>query len=127
MIRTIILASVLIEVCLIVPGCTTSPATNRIASDDHRGLAEWYEQEAVRHRERAAYHRQMIRQYYDPSYRPSPKITREELIAHCDTFINYYSKAAEQAGSLAAHYLLLMDEDASKHSEVPHPSTSYPN
>lgn len=39
--------------------------------------------------------------YETPSYQPAPKESKAELIAHCQRFIEYYSKAAEEAERMA--------------------------
>lgn len=80
---------------------TTSPPRELIERNDHGGLATWYEQEAVRLRGKAAEMRQMVQVYAEPTYEPAPKETKAELIAHCELFIKYYTKAAEEAESLA--------------------------
>lgn len=36
-----------------------------------------------------------------PSYQPAPKESKAELIAHCQLFIESYTKAAEEAEALA--------------------------
>lgn len=33
--------------------------------------------------------------------RPSPKVTREEAIQHCQQFVRYYTSAAKEAEALA--------------------------
>ena len=61
----------------------------------------WYEQEAVRLRGKVEEMRQMVELYAKPSYQPAPKESKSELIAHCQLFIDYYTKAAEEAEALA--------------------------
>lgn len=33
--------------------------------------------------------------------RPSPKVTKEEAIQHCEQFVRYYTSAANEAEALA--------------------------
>jgi hypothetical protein len=72
-----------------------------IIRDDHHGLADWYEQEAVQLRSKADEMRRMAEQYANPSFQPAPKETKAELIAHCELFIKYYTQAADEADALA--------------------------
>jgi len=65
--------------------------------DDHRGLGNWYRQEAVRLRNKADGLRRMSEQYGSPLFQPSPEKTKEELIAHCERFIEHYTQAADEA------------------------------
>ncbi len=39
--------------------------------------------------------------YAAPSYQPAPKESKAELIAHCQRFIEYYRKAADEADRMA--------------------------
>lgn len=83
-------------------GCsTTVPPRELIERNDHGGLAIWYEQEVVRLRGKVEEMRQMVELYAKPSYQPSPKESKTQLIAHCRLFIDYYTKAAEEAEALA--------------------------
>ena len=84
-----------------MPGCVSDPPTELVIRDDHRGLADWYQQEAVRLRSKANDMRRMKEQYNDPLFQPSPKETKAGLIAHCETFIQYYTRAADEADVLA--------------------------
>jgi len=87
---------------VVVTACSTAPPRELIERNDHSGLATWYEQEAVRLRGKAEEMRQMIERYAVFSYpHLSPKETKADLIAHCRSFINYYTKAAEEAEALA--------------------------
>ena len=87
---------------LAVMACTTTvPPRELIQRNDHGGLAMWYEQEAVRLRGKVEEMRQMVELYAKPSYQPAPRESKSELIAHCQLFIDYYTKAAEDAEALA--------------------------
>lgn len=82
--------------------CSTVPPRELIERNDHRGLATWYEQEAVRLRGKAEEMHQMIERYAQfSSPHLSPKETKTDLINHCRTFMQYYTKAAEEAEALA--------------------------
>ena len=81
--------------------CATVPPRELVERNDHAGLAAWYEQEATRLRGKAEEMRQMVAEYAKPSYQPSPKTTKSELIDHCHVFIRYYTQAAEEAETLA--------------------------
>jgi hypothetical protein len=80
---------------------TTVPPRELIERNDHGSLAIWYDQEAVRLRGKVEEMRQMVELYAEPSYQPAPKESKTQLIAHCRLFINYYTKAAEEAEALA--------------------------
>ena len=84
-----------------VMACSTAPPRELIERNDHSGLAAWYEQEAVRLRGKAEDMRQMAELYAKPSYQPAPKESKRDLIAHCRSFMDYYTKAAEEAEALA--------------------------
>ncbi|CAI4029880.1 hypothetical protein DNFV4_00299 [Nitrospira tepida] len=81
--------------------CSTAPPREMIERNDHPGLATWYEQEAARLRGKVEEMQQMVAEYAKPSYQPSPKTTKWELIDHCHVFIKYYAQAAEEAETLA--------------------------
>jgi len=80
---------------------TTVPPRELIERNDHSGLAAWYEQEASRLRGKAEEMSRMIERYAAPSYPLSPKESKAELVAHCRSFLGYYTKAAEEAEALA--------------------------
>ena len=85
-----------------IMACSTAPPRELIERNDHSGLAAWYEQEAVRLKGKAEEMRQMIERYAIFSYpHLSPKETKADLIAHCRSFMQYYTKAAEEAEALA--------------------------
>ncbi len=87
---------------VVVMACSTSPPRELIERNDHNGLATWYEQEALRLRGKAEEMRQMVERYSVFSYPTvSPKETKADLIAHCRSFMQYYTKAAEEAEALA--------------------------
>ncbi len=85
-----------------VMACSTGPPRELIERNDHSGLATWYEQEALRLRGKAEEMRQMGHRYaVFSSPHLSPKETKADLIAHCRSFMQYYTKAAEEAEALA--------------------------
>ncbi len=86
---------------VVIMGCSTAPPRELFERNDHSGLATWYEQEAGRLRGKVEEMRQMIDMYAKPSYLPAPKESKTQLIAHCQSFITYYVKAAEEAEALA--------------------------
>lgn len=92
----------LLSMLVSLSSCAPAPPTELIFSKDHRGLEDWYHQEAIRLRGMADQMRQMVKRYDDPLFQPSPKETKGELIAHCERFITYYMKAADEADALAA-------------------------
>jgi hypothetical protein len=98
---SLFLSVLLIALLMTTPGCVSGPPTDLIIHDDHRGLADWYQHEAVRLRGTADEMRRMRKQYDNPLFQPSPKETKEELIAHCELFIKYYTQAAHEADALA--------------------------
>ncbi len=86
---------------VVVTACSTTPPRELIERNDHSGLVTWYEKEAQRLRGKAEEMRQMAELYAKPSYQPSPKESKTQLIAHCRLFIDYYTKSAEEAEALA--------------------------
>jgi hypothetical protein len=86
---------------LVAVACSTGPPRELIERNDHYGLASWYEQEAARLRGKAEQMRQMGDRYAARSYPLSPKESRGDLINHCRSFMQYYTKAAEEADALA--------------------------
>ena len=101
MIRASCLGPLLLTLLLLMLSCRSGPPDDLIIRNDHRGLAEWYDREAVQLRSKADNCRQRIRQYEEPSFHPSPKETKQELISQCDTIIKYYTHAADEADALA--------------------------
>ena len=93
--------ALLLPMLMLLPSCRSGPPTDLVIRNDHRGLAEWYEQEAVQLRSKADHCRRRIQQYEDPLFQPSPKENRQELIAQCDTVIKHSAHAAEEADALA--------------------------
>lgn len=81
-----------------------SPPRDLLAKDDHAALAAWYAKEAADLRWKVEEMRLMRNMYEAPSYQPAPKESKAELIAHCQRFIELYSKAAEEAESMAQAY-----------------------
>ena len=81
--------------------CASVPPQDLILRDDHAGLARLYEQEAAKLRDKAAEMHRMMEEYAKPTYTPSPKHTKEELIAHCELFIKLYTETAREAETLA--------------------------
>jgi hypothetical protein len=92
---------ILVMFGLVACAAIESPPQDLIAKDDHATLAIWYAKEAAGLRWKAEEMRQMQDIYSQPSYRPAPKESRAELIAHCQLFIEYYTKAAEEAERMA--------------------------
>jgi len=88
-------------VVAVIACATTVPPRDLIERNDHRGLATWYEQEAVRLRSKADEMRRMAEEYASPSFQPAPKETRAELITHCELFVTYYTRADDEADALA--------------------------
>lgn len=82
-------------------GCASGPPHDLILRDDHAGLAHWYEREATTLRDKVAEMRRMAEEYAKPDYLPSPKDTKEELIARCQLFIKLYTETAREAETLA--------------------------
>ena len=82
-------------------GCASGPPQDLFLRDDHAGLARWYEREAATLRDKAEEMRRMAEEYAKPDYLPSPKQTKEELIAHCQLFIKLYVEGAREAEALA--------------------------
>ncbi len=87
---------------VVVMACaTTAPPQEWLARHDHGRLATWYEQEAARLLGKAEDMHRMAQEYAKPSYQPSPKESKAQLMAHCQLFTEYYTKAAEEAKALA--------------------------
>ncbi len=86
---------------IVVACAATAPPRELIERHDHGGLATWYDHEATRLRGKAEDMRRMAEDYAKPSYQPSPKESKAQLIAHCQLFTEYYTKAAEEAQALA--------------------------
>ena len=84
-----------------VMACSTGPPRELIERNDHSGLASWYEQEALRLRGKAEEMRLMGDRYAVHAYPLSPKESKGELLRHCRSFMQYYTKAAEEAEALA--------------------------
>lgn len=99
-----LLVPVLVMFGLVACAVTGSPPRDLFAKDDHAALAAWYTKEAAGLRWKVEEMRLMREMYAAPSYQPAPKESKAELIAHCQRFIELYSKAAEEAESMAQAY-----------------------
>jgi hypothetical protein len=88
-----------------VIACSTVPPRELFERNNHGALATWYQDEALRLRGKAGEMREMVQLYANPSYRLGPKESKTELIAHCQLFIDSYTKAAEEADALAKLHL----------------------
>jgi hypothetical protein len=95
------LIPVLVIFGLVACAVTGSPPRDLLAKDDHAALAAWYAKEAAGLRWKVEEMRLMQDMYTAPSYQPAPKESKAELIAHCQRFIEYYTKAAEEAERMA--------------------------
>jgi len=93
--------SLFLLLVLSVLGCATSPPQELVNRGDHVGLAHWYHAEAARLRARADEMRVMGEAYAKLQNRPSPKVTKEELVQHCEQFVQFYTRAANEAEALA--------------------------
>jgi hypothetical protein len=92
---------VLVMFGLVACAVTGSPPRDLLAKDDHAALAAWYAKEAADLRWKVEEMRLMQDIYAAPSYQPAPKESKAELIAHCQRFIELYSKAVEEAERMA--------------------------
>jgi hypothetical protein len=72
-----------------------------INRQDHAGLAHWYHAEAARLRAKAEDMRVMREAYMNLPDQPSPKVTKDELIRHCEQFVKLHTSAANEAEALA--------------------------
>lgn len=78
---------------VVVMACSTAPPRELVERNDHSGLTAWYEQEAIRLKGKAEEMRQMAERYaVFSSPHLSPKETKADLIAHCRSFMQYYTK-----------------------------------
>lgn len=110
------LAPILVMFGLVACADIKSPPQDLIAKDDHAALAAWYAKEAAGLRWKAEEMRQMRDMYAKPSYQPAPKESKAELIAHCQLFIEYYIKAAEEAERMAqAHRAIIGQKSERDH------------
>ena len=102
----------LVLAAVLLGGCTSphysathEQVEQRIASArtraDHRGLAQFFEQEAQEAKKRAEKHRAMSKRYTDPVWtgRGSWEV---QLRGHCDTLVGLYEKAEQENKALAA-------------------------
>lgn len=86
---------------LSAPSCATTPPQELVNRQDHAGLAHWYHAEAARLRARAEDMRVMGEAYAKLEGNPSPKVTKDEVIRHCEQFVQLYTSAANEAEALA--------------------------
>ncbi|MBA2486433.1 MAG: hypothetical protein H0V35_10115 [Nitrospira sp.] len=91
------IVAILVMVGVVACATVASPPQDLVAKYDHAGLEAWYVKEAAGLRWNAEEMRQMRDMYAKPSYQLSSKESKRELIAHCQLFIEYYTKAAEEA------------------------------
>ena len=96
-----LLVPVLVMFGLVACAAIGNPPRDLLAKDDHAALAAWYAKEAASLRWKVEEMRLMRDIYAAPSYQPAPKESKAELIAHCQRFIEYYTKAAEEAERMA--------------------------
>jgi|SRR5262245_15480507 len=102
--RAVFLVSLVVPILIITSSCSSGPPSDLIVRNDHRGLAEWYEQEAVRLRSKTDDCQQKIHQYEDPLFQPAPKETKQQLITECNSIIKHYVNAADEAEVLARYH-----------------------
>gem|GEM_PF-1518900 len=95
------LIPVLVMFGLVACAASGSPPQELIAKNDHAALAAWHTREGAGLRWKAEEMRLMLDMYANPSYQPAPKESKAELIAHCQRFIEYYTKVAEEAERMA--------------------------
>lgn len=105
MTRAVFLVALLAPILIITPGCRSSgPPTDLVIRNDHRALAEWYEQDEVRLRNKADDCQKRIQQYEDPVFQPAPKENKQQLIADCNSIIKYSAHAADEADALSKYH-----------------------
>ena len=105
---------VLVLFGLVACAAIGSPPQELIAKDDHAALAAWYAKEAAGLRWKVEEMRLMQDMYADPSYQPAPKESKAELIAHCQRFIEYYTKAAEEAERMAQAHRKIIGQNSER-------------
>jgi len=109
-----LLVPVLVLFGLVACAVIGSPPRDLLAKDDHAALAAWYAKEAAGLRWKVEEMRLMQDMYTAPSYQPAPKESKAELIAHCQRFIEYYTKAAEEAERMAQAHRKIIGQKSEK-------------
>ena len=80
------------------PGCASSHPKELVQRNDHAGLKTWYLVEAATLRGKAEEMRQMAAEYRTHQTQSNPT---SELAQHCENLVERYTKAAEDAETLA--------------------------
>ncbi|MDT7040733.1 hypothetical protein [Candidatus Nitronereus thalassa] len=82
----------------VLTGCASSHPKELVERNDHAGLKTWYLVEAATLRGKAEEMRQMAAEYRTHQTQSNPT---SELAQHCENLVERYTKAAEDAETLA--------------------------
>jgi len=86
-----------------IVACATiaSPPQDLVAKNDHAGLETWYVKEAAHLRKRTKDMMAMAEEYRKLPSRPGSGPAKILLVQHCQTLVETYAKAADEADAIA--------------------------
>ena len=90
-----------IVACTVPDSDSHSPPQDLVAKNDHAGLETWYVKEAAHLRKRTKDMMAMAEEYRKLPSRPGSGPAKILLVQHCQTLMETYAKAADEADAIA--------------------------
>ena len=87
--------------CTVPDSDSHSPPQDLVAKNDHAGLETWYVKEAAHLRQRTKDMMAMAKEYEKIPSRPGSGPAKIMLVQHCQTLMETYAKAADEADAIA--------------------------
>jgi hypothetical protein len=87
--------------CTVPDSDSHSPPQDLVAKNDHAGLETWYVKEAAHLRQRTKDMMAMAEEYKKLPSRPGSGPAKILLVQHCQTLMETYAKAADEAEVIA--------------------------
>jgi hypothetical protein len=95
------LMMVVMVACTVPDSDSHSPPQDLVAKNDHAGLETWYVKEAAHLRKRTKDMMAMAEEYRKLPSRPGSGPAKILLVQHCQTLVETYAKAADEADAIA--------------------------
>ena len=95
--------------CTVPDSDSHSPPQDLVAKNDHAGLETWYVKEAAHLRKRTKDMMAMVEEYRKLPSRPGSGPAKILLVQHCQTLMETYAKAADEADAIAGAHRDMKD------------------
>jgi|SRR6476661_4209467 len=111
LVKGVVAALMLVGVvaCSVPDSDSHSPPQDLVAKNDHTGLEAWYVKEAAHLRQRTKDMMAMAKEYEKIPSRPGSGPAKIMLVQHCQTLMETYAKAADEADAIAQVHRSIKD------------------